>query len=560
MKKEERKILEQLKKKKNTQKEENKKKILKKACQEGYEQVLEELIKLKVNINETMDMETAGKRTSPLMIAIRKGQIEIVKRLLKENVEMEKKNEEGKTALDVAAEKGNGEIIKKLIEKREIINEIEPLNTAIRNGHKEAVNILIEKTNFKINAYTIAINQQEKDIIKRVIIETKKKKMDIKAYEKLTCDIVMNRKKVELFKVLIEHQALNIHYREEKRSLLHLLLLNQVDDEEEEEEHLYDEEIEQMIKEGSVKQLIAEEQRRGSIQGTERYKRRMTALHLAVYHNRTNMFRYFQRKGFNVNVKDQQKNTPLHSAAYHGNAQMINELLESGAIDEKNTFGDMALHRAARQGNFECFLALFEQEHLHCQGTNNDTLLHGGIHKNNPRIIEYLLNLNANMDIKNDQEKTPLDKAIDDNNKKVIILYFVHSIRRNHYEHVNKILTKVPSLVTKDTLTTLLKSYMLLHITRDQQDHRVFYRLIALLIHLNSPDLTNKMINSSDQYGYRPLHYAALYGFHRQTQVLLFLGADPSQPTLYGESPLTLALSNNHFQVVRELLLFDANM
>jgi ankyrin repeat protein len=77
----------------------------------------------------------------------------------------------------------------------------------------------------------------------------------------------------------------------------------------------------------------------------------MTALMLAVWHQRADVVRTLLQRGADFNHQDKEGDTPLHGAAWLGNLQILQMLLDAGANPNvKNKLGGTALMWAASYG------------------------------------------------------------------------------------------------------------------------------------------------------------------------------------------------------------------
>jgi ankyrin repeat protein len=73
-------------------------------------------------------------------------------------------------------------------------------------------------------------------------------------------------------------------------------------------------------------------------------------LHMAVRISKLEHIKILVESGADINVKDAMNFTPLHEAAYYGNAKTAELLLALGAsTDMKNEFGDTPLDLALRK-------------------------------------------------------------------------------------------------------------------------------------------------------------------------------------------------------------------
>ena len=115
----------------------------------GPKHVIPELIKLLIEAGANVNAKENDGRT-PLMCAADKGHSEIVKLLIENGADVNAKNNYGHTSLMCAAGKGHTEIVKLLIEKGANVNAKNnygrtPLMYAADEGHTETVKLLIEK-------------------------------------------------------------------------------------------------------------------------------------------------------------------------------------------------------------------------------------------------------------------------------------------------------------------------------------------------------------------------------------------------------------------------------
>jgi len=80
----------------------------------------------------------------------------------------------------------------------------------------------------------------------------------------------------------------------------------------------------------------------------------MTALMLAVWHQRADVVRILLQRGADVNHQDKEGDTPVHGAAWVGNLQILQMLLDAGANPNvKNKLGGTPLMWAASYGQNE---------------------------------------------------------------------------------------------------------------------------------------------------------------------------------------------------------------
>ncbi|KAI8650189.1 hypothetical protein LRP88_14723 [Fusarium phalaenopsidis] len=115
------------------------------AFKQGYISVVEEILEQAVDLEHR---DETGR--TPLVLAASEGHVELVKLLLEKDVEVDPKDEEGRTPLSYAAENGHMEVVTLLLDNgadlhSEDDQEMTPLTVAALRGHEEIVSALLEK-------------------------------------------------------------------------------------------------------------------------------------------------------------------------------------------------------------------------------------------------------------------------------------------------------------------------------------------------------------------------------------------------------------------------------
>lgn len=197
-----------------------------------------------------------------------------------------------------------------------------------------------------------------------------------------------------------------------------------------------------------------------------------TGLHWAVSEGHIAMVKYLLERGANPNVSDNIGWTPLMSACSMGRQDIAEALIEklkespsSFKIDQKNNGGCTALHYAASKGHsaiiamllkeganprekdkrgntplhklsalpnatVEMANALFNNTKvkkdflLRIGNTFKETALHFAVQMKNAELAAWYINCGANVDAKDEEEKTPFDYAREELKQKILSIKF----------------------------------------------------------------------------------------------------------------------------------------
>ena len=206
--------------------------------------------------------------------------------------------------------------------------------------------------------------------------------------------------------------------------------------------------------------------------------------------------------------------------------------------------------------------------------------IHGASKAGDTNLVEYLLSMNANVNIESYKGTTPL----------------MHAVKSGNIETIHYLITKRATVNVKreNNHTPLYKAVigghkdifelLLNHGARIQykeDDGNTLLHAAALSENVVSSDTTEtrlsiqdiiarigvKRINDKDSFGFTPLHYAAQIGNQASVNTLLALGADPNAqavesqtPLGLNQKPLELALDANNLATAKQLLVAGASL
>jgi len=155
------------------------------------------------------------------------------------------------------------------------------------------------------------------------------------------------------------------------------------------------------------------------------------------------IFKYLIKQGADVNIEDEDGNTPLLLAASYHNRPLVKQLLKHGVLpDHKNNYGYSALSLARDDfettkliydhnpepgflktfGSYDLRKLLFKKDYAYahwllsnglCIDCGGLTMLHQAAILEEPELVQFLINRGANVNATDRDGKTPLHKAVE---------------------------------------------------------------------------------------------------------------------------------------------------
>lgn len=258
-----------------------------------------------------------------------------------------------------------------------------------------------------------------------------------------------------------------------------------------------------------------------NIDAVDCYKR--TLLHYAVGGQWLELVDLIIATGADVNAPDERELTPLHLACQsavsgQSSTKIVSALLTAGAhVHAKDETGSTPLHRAAEKGHAD--------------------------------IVKLLLQAKASVDAKDQNLRTPLHRAAH-GSKLIAITGKEADLNRYALVAMELLKHKASSLAMDRYLMTPLQ------LIGESPANPVFYILLVVcdpnnrgskgstaLCYVKDPQVAQLLIargaavNTSNEFGRTPLHYAAAAGLADVVLVLLDAGARQSRDLL-GNTPL----------------------
>ncbi|EAX93107.1 ankyrin repeat protein, putative [Trichomonas vaginalis G3] len=162
-----------------------------------------------------------------------------------------------------------------------------------------------------------------------------------------------------------------------------------------------------------------------------------TALHIAAYCNYKELAEVLLSHGVNINEKDNNGETALHKAVYRNSKETIEVLLSHGAnINVKDGMEETALHKAANRNSKETTKVLLSHgANIDEKDNNGSTALHIAANRNSKETAKVLLSHGANIDEKDNNGETALHIALNRNSKGTTKVLLSHGAITNMFFH-----------------------------------------------------------------------------------------------------------------------------
>ncbi|KAG2468312.1 KDIS Kinase, partial [Polypterus senegalus] len=150
----------------------------------------------------------------------------------------------------------------------------------------------------------------------------------------------------------------------------------------------------------------------------------MTALIVAVKGGYTDVVKEILKRNPNVNMTDKDGNTALMIAAKEGHTDIVQDLLDAGTyVNIPDRSGDTVLIGAVRGGHVEIVRALLHKyADIDIRGQDNKTALYWAVEKGNATMVRDILQCNPDTEICTKDGETPLIKATKMRNIEIVEL------------------------------------------------------------------------------------------------------------------------------------------
>ena len=125
-----------------------------------------------------------------------------------------------------------------------------------------------------------------------------------------------------------------------------------------------------------------------------------------------------------INDKTNEGLTALHYAANKGNIPLLKLLIDNGAnVDAVTNLGKNLMHMAAEGNQPSMLIYLITEQHQSAQSVdeNGSTPLHWACYSGSEEAVNFLLNLNANINEQDKEKFTPLHLAANEGRENIVL-------------------------------------------------------------------------------------------------------------------------------------------
>lgn len=453
----------------------------------------------------------------PLHLAVYQGNMEIIDYLLNNGYIADNSNiKNGITPFHIAIEKGRADIMRRLLKEKIDINyhncnRTHPFPLAISVDCKECVQVLLEN-NASIDKigihefypFTMAVALKKYDMIPLFLEHNADVNAHtINSYQPLIYAIM--NKDDKMVSLLLNNKAdPNISFVKYPNLdgfyifLPHFSLLNKITPLGlsilKNDETIFN----QLLNAGADIHILNES--------------KFQAIHLASHTGNTNILKKLIEKGADINAKDIRENTPLHFAKNKETALL---LLQNGAnLTQENNNGLMPVYMINDKEAILFLLEKLKEKNIpfdvNKKDRKNHSLLHIAAHYNNPELAE--LWIQKGIDINQSNSDTPP-------------LHYAAKIKESSPEFIKVLLQNKADVNQKTKLGETA-----LHYANSPE--------IAQLLIDNNAD-----VNAKDSAGNTPLH---LIDNIDTIKVLIQNGADIKAKNNNGETPIQHTLNKNY--------------
>ncbi|XP_052389010.1 serine/threonine-protein phosphatase 6 regulatory ankyrin repeat subunit B-like isoform X1 [Carassius gibelio] len=467
-----------------------------------------EVVQMLLGFGANVQLRGGKARETPLHIAARvKEGEQVAEMLLKSGADVNAEQENGESAMHVAARHGALQMIRALIQEggdvtwKSKVGE-NPLHVAVRHCHAHVVEEIL-------NSLSNERSSQDAELCVRE--GNQKGETPLHLAAELRSDAVHQvDEDTRIIKILMEHHAdVTAVTRQSGETPLH-----------------YNARVGNTAVLQEMLSNVPSNQLQTAI--NKHAKNGWSPLLLAAEQGHTEVVKILLQNNARVDVFDEEGKAAIHLAAEQGHQDIVDILLAHNAfVNTKTKLGLTPLHLSAQSGSAQLVRLLVEthQASVDALSLKKQTPLHLAAFSGQLDVCSSLLNLKADITATDIQNQTPLHLAVENDHSEVVKLFLRHQ-------------PKLAQLANMEGATCT-------HIAAAKGSVAVIKEL--LLFTQGPVTLNNKA------KGLCPLHLAAAGGNTEVVKVLLDAGASVTEEDTDGMTAIHLAAKNGHTHILEVL-------
>jgi len=476
-----------------------------------------------------------------LHYAAAQGHLEIVKYLVKEGLGINDINIQQDSPLHLAAQSGHGDVVQYLYSIGADINlknqaDQTPIYNAIENGHIEVVESILEKILGNDSEFIITSG---KHLLAKAIESGQTRLIDYLIADKNVIHpepmhLAIKSGHLNVIE-LLENYGYAINSKN-RSTFVHLAAEN-----------------------GKLNVLTSLATKDPSIITVKDHNHN-SLLYSATVGGNLETIQYLAKQGLDITAPNPQGSTLLHLASSFGHTNVIQYLMRqeqfAGNLDIKDNQGDTPLGLSVKNGHLKIVKLLLKQgANIDTQNNAGYRIIHLAVISNSVELLSYLFDQGIKLDTPSKDELLPLHLAAIEGKVKVIQFFRKKGLDINQPD--NKGL-KPFDLAVKNGHLELVKWYLKECNDVNISSYNSYSQSLKEkpLTESIQPSLDKKSDNSVQN---TPLHLAAQKGYLHAAKLLIERGTAINAFNRDKNTPLHLAVQNGHTVVIQELLSKDAN-
>ncbi len=287
-----------------------------------------------------------------------------------------------------------------------------------------------------------------------------------------------------------------------------------------------------------------------------------TPLHIAVQYKCTEVVEKLIVEGADVNALNNNMVAPIHLAASIGDETILNMLLEHSAkINVADDIGAHPIHYAIKSGKKSILMTLLDNgaSFSECDNRKNN-VLHYACQSGSDELVEYILRHILITDARNIYGQTPLHLAAMNCTVKTLSALLNSGFNLNLKDENGKTPYDYAIENEKPENADYLESYENSSEYRTKYSRYKIHRAVCNNnIHYLFEKINSSNVNEYDYFGKSAMYYAIVLGYPKIVELLYKKGANIDKVDENNHSALLIATYSENVEIIKYLLIHGAD-